>query len=392
MTIKIIFLTSLSCFIFANLSAQYQLNGDAADLGNNTYRLTAASAWQKGSVFFQVRHHLDSFFRVEGAFNFGSLEGGADGIVFVMQDRCLQVGSAGGGMGYENIAGNSIGVEFDTYQNTGNPSNDPVYDHLALHQMGSINHLNNLAGPFQIHSVKSNVEDGLWYDFLIEYNPISQLLEVYIEGSLRLSYPIDLKNSIFAGQSYSYWGFTSATGGHYADNSVRIDDNSSLTLVDDTICSGSTTLVLPELAGSNIAFAKASNSSSNQQGGAGPPYSNYAFDGNIQSRWSSIYADSQWISVDLGQSMRIDSVKLEWESAYGVNYKIQASLDGLTWQDLYHETAGNGGQDWLLFASYSARYVRMLGLQRATVFGFSLFEFEVWGVDAYAWTDRKSVV
>ena len=374
------------------LKAQYQINGDAVDLGNNTYELTPNAEWKSGSVFFQVRHHLDSFFRVEGAFNFGALEFGADGMVFVMQEQCLQVGSAGGGMGYENIAGQSIGLEFDTYQNVGSPSNDPVYDHLALHQMGSIDHLINLAGPFQIHATKANVEDGLWYDFLIEYDPVNQLIEVYVAGSLRLSHNINLKQDIFNGNPYVYWGFTSATGGHYAANLVRIDDNTSLNFLDDTICSGTTSLTLPPLAGTNVAFAKASNSSSNQQGGAGPPYSNYAFDGNLQSRWSSAYADSQWVSVDLGVPMRIDSVLLIWESAYGSEYKIQYSDDLINWIDLYHETAGIGGSEWINFSPVTTQHVRMLGLQRATPYGFSLYEMEVWGGQQYAWTPNDGSI
>lgn len=371
---------------------QYQLNGNASIIGNDTFLLTPSVPWQNGSVFYQIKHHLDSNFNVSGSLYFGNNDAGADGIVFVMQDLCLQAGTSGGGIGYENMPGNSIAVEFDTYENAPGFPNDPAYDHMALLQNGDIDHANNLFGPLQIHATKTNIEDGIWYPFEIIYNPNNLLLQIFFDGTLRISYNIDIKNTIFGGSPYVYWGFTSATGGQFADNSVYIGDASIVSIKDDTICSGSTSVLLPPIGKSYLSGLGISNSSSNQSGGTGPPESDLAFDGNINSRWSSQFSDPQWISMDFGSGVNIDSVVLEWEAAYATEYKIQTSNDNITWTDQFHETAGNGNQDIITFPVVTARYIRMYGIQRATTMGYSLWEFEIWGTGQYAWTPNDGTI
>src|SRR4051812_36591387 len=54
---------------------------------------------------------------------------------------------------------------------------------------------------------------------------------------------------------------------------------------------------------------------------AGTPAS-AAVDGNTGTRWSSAFADPQWIYVDLGQSAGITSVVLQWEAAYAKSFQI----------------------------------------------------------------------
>ncbi|MGQ4478548.1 discoidin domain-containing protein [Streptomyces sp. SAS_276] len=60
----------------------------------------------------------------------------------------------------------------------------------------------------------------------------------------------------------------------------------------------------------------------------------HATDGDTSTRWSSEYADNQWIQVDLGASKRFDRVAILWESAYPKTYVIQVSDDGDTWTDV----------------------------------------------------------
>ena len=105
----------------------------------------------------------------------------------------------------------------------------------------------------------------------------------------------------------------------------------------------------------------------------------YAIDGNSATRWSSAFSDPQWIAVDLGAVYPINHVVLNWETAYGKAYKIEVSTDGTTWNQMFSETNGNGGIDDISFAPASARYVRMLGVQRGTPYGYSLWEIEVYG-------------
>ncbi|MBP0457192.1 discoidin domain-containing protein [Streptomyces montanisoli] len=109
----------------------------------------------------------------------------------------------------------------------------------------------------------------------------------------------------------------------------------------------------------------------------GTPAAN-AVDGDTGTRWSSAAADPQWLQVDLGAEDTVSQVVLNWEAAYAKAYKIQLSDDGTTWTDAYSTSVGKGGTETVA-VSGSARYVRMYGTQRATGYGYSLWEFQVYG-------------
>jgi len=69
---------------------------------------------------------------------------------------------------------------------------------------------------------------------------------------------------------------------------------------------------------------------------------------------------------------------LNWQTAYGRAFQLQTSNDGTTWTTIYSTTTSTGGlQD--LAVNGSGRYVRMHGTQRATQYGYSLLEFQVYG-------------
>ncbi|MDX6336937.1 MAG: hypothetical protein QOG05_4277, partial [Streptosporangiaceae bacterium] len=110
---------------------------------------------------------------------------------------------------------------------------------------------------------------------------------------------------------------------------------------------------------------------------AGTPASN-AVDGNTGTRWSSAFSDPQWLQVDLGASASITQVVLQWEAAYATGFQIQTSADGTNWTTIYSTTTGTGGTQ-TLNVSGTGRYVRMYGTARATAYGYSLWEFQVYG-------------
>src|SRR5216683_2292411 len=105
------------------------------------------------------------------------------------------------------------------------------------------------------------------------------------------------------------------------------------------------------------------------------PASN-AVDGNVSTRWSSAFSDPQWLQVDLGSTQSICKVTLNWEAAYGKAFQIQTSNDGSTWTPIFSTTTGTGGTQ-TINVSGSGRYIRMYGTARGTVYGYSLFEFQV---------------
>jgi hypothetical protein len=107
------------------------------------------------------------------------------------------------------------------------------------------------------------------------------------------------------------------------------------------------------------------------------PASN-AVDGSTSTRWSSAFSDPQWLQVDLGATASISQVVLQWETAYATAFQIQTSPDGTTWTTIFSTTTGTGGTQTLNVTG-AGRFVRMLGTARATQFGYSLFEFQVFG-------------
>jgi beta-glucosidase len=124
----------------------------------------------------------------------------------------------------------------------------------------------------------------------------------------------------------------------------------------------------------NVALNKPATASSIQ--GAGYPAS-AAVDGSLTTRWSSAFSDPQWLRVDLGSTQSICRVVLNWK-AYGKAFQIQTSTDGTNWTSIYSTTTGTSGIQTLNVTG-SGRYIRMYGTVRGTGYGYSLWEFQVFG-------------
>jgi len=125
-----------------------------------------------------------------------------------------------------------------------------------------------------------------------------------------------------------------------------------------------------------ISQGKTATASSSENPGPFP--ASAAVDGNTGTRWSSAFSDPQWLQVDLGATATITSVTLNWEAAYGRAFQIQTSANATSWTTIYSTTAGTGGVQNLT-VSGSGRYVRMYGTARSTPYGYSLWEFQVFG-------------
>src|SRR6202043_2324644 len=59
-------------------------------------------------------------------------------------------------------------------------------------------------------------------------------------------------------------------------------------------------------------------------------------------------------------------------------FQIQVSADGTNWTTIYSTTTGTGGTQTLPVTG-TGRYIRMYGTARATAYGYSLWEFGVYG-------------
>ncbi|MEU8460952.1 discoidin domain-containing protein [Streptomyces sp. NPDC029003] len=111
--------------------------------------------------------------------------------------------------------------------------------------------------------------------------------------------------------------------------------------------------------------------------GAGTP-AGAAVDGDNGTRWSSQFADPQWIQVDLGATAQLSQVVLRWETAAAKAYRVELSTDGSAWTTAYSTANATGGTVTHDITG-TARYVRVYGTQRTTGYGYSLWEFQVYG-------------
>ena len=168
-------------------------------LTDGSYRETG-SAWSTEMV--DLTESFESTFKVY--LHHG--EPGADGIAFVIQTAGLRaLGGWGGGLGYRWIKP-SVAVEFDTYQNT----RDPSSNHLAVAIGG------NPDRPL-VNSESSIPLYGRPFLARVNYDAASTMLKVYVKPykagaveELMVDHKLDLAKAF--GRSAAWVGFTGATG------------------------------------------------------------------------------------------------------------------------------------------------------------------------------------
>jgi hypothetical protein len=206
------------------LDPNTQFNNDAI-LSGNIVILTSGTA-SAGSIFtttpvtFGSNISFSTFFE----FQIDNPQGeyhepdapGADGLVFVIQPNSNSAGSSGGGIGYEGIT-NSLGIEFDTYNN-GSLYGDSNGNHVGVDLNGNIA---SVATQEVTLGVLNDTQP--WYAW-VDYSGSESLLEVRLSRTDTkptdsvLSYTVDLPTII--GSNSAFVGFTSATGGSANDHKI----------------------------------------------------------------------------------------------------------------------------------------------------------------------------
>ncbi len=245
------------------------------------------------------------------------------------------------------------------------------------------------AGTRILHVVlSSNAQQLNWIDFLATNGTPSVPDNLSATAS---GYQVGLNWSIAAGATGYNIGSSTTNGGPYttiATTAVPGYTNTGLTIgttyyyvvsavnavgtSSNSVQVGATTAFPPV----KLALNKPVNVSSTQ---AGYPGSN-AVDGNTAStRWASDWSDPQWIYLDLQGTYNLTEVQLYWEASYASSYLLQVSADAVNWSTIYSTTSGTGGVSDLTGLSGVGRYVRMYGMARGTGYGYSLWEFEVFG-------------
>ena len=147
-----------------------------------------------------------------------------------------------------------------------------------------------------------------------------------------------------------------------------------LEVTDNEGAKASDTVVITALEKINIAFQKPVTSSSVEDAYTG----NLAVDGDYETRWSSLFEDPQWLTIDLQGLYTIDLVSLVWEDASALAYEIQISTDNTSWTTLTSVSSGRGDSEEHN-VNGQGRFVRVYCTSRNTEYGYSLFEVEVYG-------------
>lgn len=108
-----------------------------------------------------------------------------------------------------------------------------------------------------------------------------------------------------------------------------------------------------------------------------------AVDGDMASRWSSAHSENNWLTVDLGAAYNLNRLAVHWEAAFAADYDIHVSQDGNEWTRARSITGSDGGLDDIALDAVG-RYVRLQGVKRATNWGISLWQLEVFGTPSTA--------
>lgn len=214
---------------------EFTMNGDTYQNGDACFIITEDKASQSGSVWSNYKIDMTDDFTIEFDIYLGDDIGGADGVVFALQGDCASSGGDGSSLGFGGIS-NSIGVEFDTYDNGSN--NDLSNDHLAIISNGSTDHWSssNLAGPYDA----GELEDDAWHSASITWDVSSEEFSVSLDGSQVLSYTGDIVTNQLASSNQVFWGFTGGTGSYHNLQKVCVNSypQNTTELEDMTICYG----------------------------------------------------------------------------------------------------------------------------------------------------------
>jgi hypothetical protein len=199
------------------------LNGNAAQAGN-ALRVTPANFGQSGSAFSTSTVSLASNASFSTFFQFrftnpgGACDGqgcGADGLVFVVQTVGNNVGGAGGGIGYAGI-NNSVGIEFDTWNNGGGDNNSS--NHIGFDVNGNVNSL------ILTEVTEADMNAGDIWNVWVDYDGSTNLLEARMNrsGTRPANAILSLTRDLAAdlGTTNAFVGFTSGTGAAFANHDV----------------------------------------------------------------------------------------------------------------------------------------------------------------------------
>jgi hypothetical protein len=209
------------------------LTGNAATAHTSdgtVLRLTPASIGQSGAVYYTTPLPLGNGATFSTQFQFRITNAGgldpADGFVFVLTTNTTGLGQGGYAIGYGGVAGNSVGIEFDTFENGGD---DTSSNHIAIDTDGNVTDtaLVNVYGiancVFGTYQQPGCLSNGDLWTVNISYNgsALTVTLTDPAEGSSFTAlnnYPINLSSIL--GQNTAYAGFSAGSGSGWENHDI----------------------------------------------------------------------------------------------------------------------------------------------------------------------------
>jgi len=194
---------------------------------------------------------------------------------------------------------------------------------------------------------------------------------VAVTGTTPITYQWQLDGTKIIGANESAYTIPQVQKSHGGTYTVLVTNAAGT-----VISAGATLTIAPP--GINLALHQPATASSIQGGGL---EATKATDGDLTSRWASAGGiDPSWIQIDLGAVKAFNTVVLYWEAAYATQYQIQYSTDGNSWNIATSITSSHGGVETVTFPTVMGQHVRMNGQARATAYGYSLWEIQVYHV------------
>ncbi len=221
---------------------QFSLQGKATASSHQCVQLTDVSDNGTGAAWHINQLDLTSDFNIYTSVVFGCQDGGGEGMVFALASTANYTTNLSQ-LGYGGML-NSIGVEFDTYQN----SFDPAFDHAALVINGDLDHgtSNTLAGPVSISPFTLDVEDCLERKVEIDWTAATQNLKISVDCQTVIdhTFQFDVINTLFSGNSNVHWGFTASADVATNNHSFCLLDASFQTpTISESICRGDSVVI-----------------------------------------------------------------------------------------------------------------------------------------------------
>ena len=157
---------------------------------------------------------------------------GADGIcvAFGQNITATSINGTNAFFGYYNTeyaAANpdfnqSFGIEFDIFDNSSNPYMDdiPGTDHIAVCPNAVPTVPCPGGGPIAISPSTTNIKDGVFHNYRIEWCPAITTLKVYYNDTLRVNSIYDY-TTLFTTPAAIHWGFSGGTGAYCSNQRIQ---------------------------------------------------------------------------------------------------------------------------------------------------------------------------